>query len=164
MRERQVKTLARALAYDENLTARAGSAVVLAVLYRSENPGSEKEATGWFALFSKLESYSIRGLPFHSVLLPFTNVEALDKAVGDRGVVALYVCPGLENEIAAIKRVSQRHKITTIGSQEAQVVGGLALGVFSLNGKLTVVVNLPTSREEGARFDSDLLRLARVIQ
>ena len=157
-------TLARALAYDENLPSRAGKIVALAVLYKPENPASEKEARESFALFHKLESYNIVGLPFHSFLLPFTSPEVLDEAVGAQGIVALYVCPGMENEIPGIKRISRKHKTTTIASREEQVTAGLALGVFSLDRNLIVVVNLPVSREEGARFSSDLLRLAKVIQ
>ena len=163
VRERQVKTLARALAYDENLPSRAGKSVVLAVLYKFGNPASEKEAAESFAQFAKLESYRLLGLPFHSVKLPFTTAELLDAAVGSQGIVALYVCPGMEDEIANIKRISRKHKTTTIASREEQVAG-LSLGVFSIDRNLTVIVNLPVSREEGARFSSDLLRLAKVIQ
>ena len=164
IRERQVKTLARVLAYDDNLAARAGSRVVLVVLYKAGNPDFEKEATGWFTEFSKLESYKVRGLPFHAVMAPFTSEEALDKATAELKAVALFVCPSLEDATATIKQFSQKHKTTTIGSREEQVTDGLALGVFSLNGKLVVEVNLPASRAEGAKFDSDLLRLAKVIQ
>ena len=159
-----MKTVARALAYDSNLVGRAGSQVVLAVVYKAGNPNFEKEAAAWFAEFSKLESYKVRGQPFHAVMAPFTSEDALDKTMGELHAVALFVCPGLEDEAAAIKRLSQKHKITTIGSREEQVTAGLALGVFSLSGKLVVVVNLPASRAEGAKFDSDLLRLAKVIQ
>jgi hypothetical protein len=162
--ERQVKTLARALAYDENLLSRAGRAVVLAVLYKVGNAASEREAAESSALFAKLESYNVLGLPFHSVKLPFTSAEALDAAVGAQGLVALYVCPGMEGEMASIKRISRRRKATTIASREEQVTAGLALGVFLIDRKLTVIVNLPVSQEEGARFGSDLLRLAKVIQ
>ena len=164
VRERQAKTLARALAYDENLPSRAGKKVVLAVLYKFGNPASEKEAAESFAQFAKLESYRLLGLPFHSVKLAFTNAEVLDEAVGGQGIVALYVCPGMEDEIGNIKRISRKHKTTTIASREEQVTAGLTLGVFTIDRNLTVFVNLPVSREEGARFSSDLLRLAKVIQ
>jgi YfiR/HmsC-like len=164
VREREVKTLARVLAYDENLAGRAGSRVVLAVLYKPGGPDLEKEGAAWFAFFSQLESYTARGLPFHVIMLPFTTAEALEKSIADLKVVALYVCPGLEGDIAAIKRVSQKRKSTTIASREEQVTAGLALGVFSDHGKLVVVVNLPAARAEGAQFGSDLLRLAKVVQ
>jgi hypothetical protein len=164
VRERQVKTIARALAYDGNLPGRAGGTVVLAVLYKPGNPVSEKEATESFALFTKLESYSILGLPFHSVKLPLTGAQSLEETVRGLGVVALYVCPGMEEQMGNIKRISRKLKVTTIASREDQVLAGLALGVFSTDGRLVVEVNLPASREEGARFGSDLLRLAKVIQ
>ncbi len=164
VRERQVKTIARALAYDENLPSRAGGTVVLAVLYKPGNPVSEEEATESFIRFAKLESYSILGLPFHSVKLPFTDARGLGEAVGGQGIVALYICPGMEDQIGNIKRISRKLKVRTIASREDQVMAGLTLGVFSTNGRLVVEVNLPASREEGARFSSDLLRLAKVIQ
>ena len=164
VRERQVKTLARVLAYDENLTGRAEYTVELAVLYRSGSPDSEKEASAWFDAYSKLGSYSIRGLPFHAFLLPFTTAEAVEKSIVDAKAVALYVCPGLDHELATIRKISQRRKATTVASREEQMTAGLALGVFPDQGKLVLVVNLPQSRAEGAQFGSELLRLAKIIQ
>jgi hypothetical protein len=164
VRDRQVKTLARVLAYDESLTKRAGSRVVIGVLYKAGSPDVQNEPTEWFAAFSKLESYNIRGLPIHAVMLPFTTPEVLQESVSGRNIVALYICPGLEGEIANIKRISRERKTTTIASREDMVHAGLTLGVFSEHGKLSVVVNLAASRAEGAQFGSDLLRLAKVIQ
>ena len=41
---------------------------------------------------------------------------------------------------------------------------GASVGVFLVEGKATLFVNLPSSKLEGVDFGSDLLRLAKVIK
>jgi hypothetical protein len=63
-----------------------------------------------------------------------------------------------------IKSVSRQRKVLTVASQEGHLKLGLSLGVFDIGGKNTIMVNLEASREEGAVFGPELLRLATVVR
>ena len=103
-------------------------------------------------------------MPLHVVKIAYGGKDALHGAVSSQGIDALYVCPGLEGDQGGIREESRRDHILTIASREDQLTSGLSLGVFVFDGKTTITVNLPASKEEGAAFSSELLRLARVIR
>lgn len=162
--DRQALILTRALSYDNNLRSRAGDTVVVAVLYRSGNGGSEAMADAAFKAFKALENVKIQDLPFRAVKVPFSSKESLKAAIGAQGIDALYACVGLEGDVGAIKEVSHKDHVLSIGAREEFVQGGLSLGVFLTDGKATITVNLQSSRDEGAALSSELLRLARVLR
>jgi hypothetical protein len=154
----------RALAYDTKLKARTGDSVVLAVLFRPDQPSSKSAADAVARAFKPLENVRVQELPFKVVEQPYTSKGDLQAAIGAQGIDALYVVGGLEGELSSIKEISRKRQVLTIGAREQLVADGLSLGVFVVDGKNTITVNLAASREEGAAFTSDLLRLARVIK
>jgi hypothetical protein len=161
---KQALLLARVIAYDAKLAERAGKAVDIGVLVKSGNRDSERMADLIIKAFSPLESTTLVGLPLRIVRLSFAGREVLDRTVQDRGIDTLYVCTGLEANLADIKAVARARKVLTVGSQEAQVKQGLSLGMFVVGGKKTIVVNLQASREEGVVFAPELLRLATIVR
>jgi hypothetical protein len=162
--DKQAVILARALAYDDNLKTRAGDSLVIAVIFKASAGGSESAADGVVRAFKAIEGVKVQGLPLRVVKLAFSGKDALHGAVTSQGIDALYVCAGLEGDQSAIRDESRRDHILTIASREEQLTAGLSLGVFLFDGKTTITVNLPSSKEEGAAFSSELLRLARVIR
>jgi hypothetical protein len=162
--DRQALILVRALAYDNNLRTRAGDAVVLAVVSRGGNAASEAAAQDMLKAFRSLERIKVQQLPFRAVMLPYPGKAALKSAVTAQGIDVLYICGGLESELSAIKEFSRHEHLLTIGAKPEFVENGLSLGVFIIESKNTITVNLGASREEGAAFGADLLRVGRVIR
>ncbi len=161
---RQAAALTRALAYDANLAGRAGASVSLAIVYPRDNVASQIEAQQWQAQFANLEKLRVLGLPFRVLRLPYQGPASLLKAIEAEGLDAIFVCPGLEAEAAAIRKITRQRKVVSMASREDMVRGGLSIGVFLVNDKNTLLVNLPASREEGAQFSAELLSLARVLR
>jgi len=161
---RRAIVIARVLAYDGALAARAGATLVIGVLYKKGNPASERGAEEAVKSFKPLESVMVASLPFRALAAPFAGASALEALIDKEGVDALFLCDGLDAEMTAIKQISHKRKVLTLGTQESQMKAGVALGVVTESGKLQIVVNLAFSREEGAEFSSDLLRIARVIK
>ena len=162
--DRQVLILSRALAYDSNLKSRAGDDLVVGVLGKAGHGPSEDAASTMARAFRSLISVKVQGLPVRTVQLAYTTAGALASALEARGVDVLYLVPGLEDELPAIAELTRRRHVVTMGSRQEQVARGLSLGVFAVEGKPTIVVNLAASKAEGASFGSDLLRLAKVIR
>jgi hypothetical protein len=161
---RRAVALVRALAYDSSLGDRAGDAVVLAVLFKKKNARSEKSAQIVGEAFKQLESLRVVGHPFRRLVVPFSGAADLEDLVQREGVDALFLCEALDGDLAAIKQVTHRKKVLTTGSTEAQVRAGVALAAVAEGLQLPLYVNWRESRDEGASFGSDLLRLARVIR
>jgi hypothetical protein len=161
---RQVVIIMRALAYDANLKTRAGGTINLGILYKKDNVRSEQMASIMTKAFGALASTPVAGLPIAVARLSYGGAEALRKSVGAMGIDILYVCEGLDGDVGAITEVTRRTKVLTVGSRQEQVPKGLSLGVFQVDGRTSILLNLPASRQEGAAFAADLLRLATVIR
>jgi hypothetical protein len=161
---RQVLILTRALAYDGNLKTRAGTDLLIAVLGKANNSGSEELASSMSRAFRGLGNVKVQGLAVRATQLNYTGASALAAAIESQGIDAIYICPGLDSELPGIFEATRRLKVVTLASRQEYVQRGLSLGVFAVEAKPTIVVNLPASKLEGAAFGSDLLRLAKVIR
>jgi hypothetical protein len=161
---RQVLIVLRALAYDSNLKTRAGETINIAVMHRKANSASERSADDITQAFKTLQSTLVAGLPIDVTHLPYSGSDSLKKAILGLGIDLLYVCEGLDGEIDTIKEITRDTSVLSVGTQRTYVERGLSFGVFELDGKNTILLNLPASRHEGAAFASDLLRLAKVLR
>jgi hypothetical protein len=163
-RARLAKAITRALAYDGNLVARAGPSVSMAVLYRTGDAASQREAEAWHEQFRQLTSLRILGLPFESLLLGFRSPGEFRNAIVEKGIDAVFVCSGLEKDLIAIQKVTRERKVTSVASREEQVTEGLSLGVFPVDSRAVLFVNLSAAKEEGAAFSGDMLKLAKIVR
>jgi hypothetical protein len=161
---RQALILMRALAYDEDLHVRAGGTINVAVVFKRGSVDSEAMAARMVRAFAALAVTEVAGLPVAASSVAYGGPESLRKAVATGGIDAIYVCDGLESEIAAVAEISRQAKALTLGSRAEYVRAGLSLGVFGGGGKTVILLNLPASRQEGAKFAADLLRLATVLR
>jgi hypothetical protein len=161
---RQATMLVRAIAYDGNLAKRAAGEVTIAVLRKNGDAPDATVADEMERAFADLGSIKIAGLPVRVLGLVYGGPEALAKTVADQGIDTLYVCPALQREVAGIRTVTREHAVLTLASRPEQLKAGLSLGVFPVDGKSVIMVNVGATREEGAAFGSDLLRLARLVK
>jgi hypothetical protein len=164
VRERHATILVKTLSYDQKILNRAGKEVVVAVLYREGEDGAVDEAEAWRQAFGKPASLRFLDLPFRTLKLPLGTTEHLRKAIAQEGIDALFVLGATKEDLVGIQKVTRETKILTLASREEQVTAGLSLGVFVIDGKTTLIVNLTASREEGAVFSSEILKLAKVIK
>lgn len=164
LRERHATILVKALSYDEKFVERAGKEVVVAILYRAAEAGAADEAEAWRQAFAKLASLRFLGLPFRTLRLPLASPEQLAKGIAQEGVDALFVLGSSKEELGGIQKVARQQKVLTMASREEQVSAGLSLGVFVIDGKTSLLINMTASREEGAVFSSEILKLAKVIR
>jgi hypothetical protein len=162
--DRQVPILTRALAYDDNLKARAGDELVVAVLAKPGNSLSDQAAEGVHRAFKGLAGIKVQGLPLRAIRLNFTGGAHLVTAIQSQGIDALYLSPGLETDLGTILEVSKQQHVLSLGSRPDHINKGVSLGVFLIAAKPTICVNLGASKAEGAAFGSDLLRLAKVVR
>lgn len=164
LEEKSAPIIARAMAYDYNLKSRAGSMIVMAVLYRAGDSSSEASADRWVSALRSLESVTIQGARLRVSKVAFSGSEKLTTDAQSGEIDVLLVGDGLDGELSAISRVSRAKDLLTIGTRERHARDGLSMAVFNEGGRNVISVNLPATQAEGVNFASDLLRLARVIR
>jgi hypothetical protein len=153
--------LLRVLAYDRNVTKRAGKTVTVAVVYKRGDVESElvrgQIAT---ALSEAAKRVTVATLPVKVVSLGMSG--NLDGELAAMKPAAAYVCPGLQDAVAGIAKITRARSILSFGGTDRYVASGLSIGLVPRSSKTAIVVNLPSSKAEGAALDAALLRVAEV--
>lgn len=159
----QANILARVLAYDRNLKARAGDSVVVGVVYAPSSSASTAEAEEIFTTFKSLEKFVLLGLPLKVEKVAFTDAAMLKATIKERGIDALFVCSALDADLAAIIATARELDTITLTGQRRYVSQGIAIGSVVIDGKPALVFNRAASEAEGSQFSSQFLSLTTSI-
>lgn len=159
----QALLLMRVLAYDRNLAARAGDSPVIAIVFDAGDESSKRARSGIVAAFEKVAaSRTVGGGATKLVSLAYGG--DFERELSRSGATAVYLCPGLNGAVSAITRTTQKHKALTLTGERAYVEAGASIGVVPEGGKAKILVNLKSTRNEGADLPAAFLRVAEVLQ
>jgi len=162
--DRQPPILVKVLAYDGNLKSRAGSEVVIGFLFKSGNANSEHAADEIMKAFAALGAAKVQGLPIKAAKVAYETAAGMVGAIKSQGLDVIYICSGLDAELPAILELTRLQKVLSVAGVEEYFTKGASFGVFVLDNKPALHINLAASRGEGVDFGSDLLRLAKVVK
>lgn len=162
--DKQVAVLVRAMSFDRGLKARVGQRLDVLVLYARDDVASAEMATSVKSAFDLLAGMSVQGAPLAAQSIGIVDAAGLQQALKSRDFDAVYVCSGLDDLIAPLRRETASLGVLSIASSSANVAAGLSLGLDLSGPKPTLVVNLAQARAERVDFASTMLNLARVIR
>jgi hypothetical protein len=77
---------------------------------------------------------------------------------------AIYVAPGLGDNVGAIIGGSQKSKILSFTGSPEFVTAGVSVGFGNDSGKPVIWVNIASAKSEGADLDVALLRVAKIVK
>ena len=162
--ETQYLMLRKALAFERGLLARTDKEIVVGVLYQSRHPSSLAFLVKLREAIKKVdvERFTTRPLRFVEIEL-HENFDFARDSTKQRFEV-FYLGPVHTWEVKALTEISRARKILTFTGVPAQVEAGLTLGVIISENRPLLLINLPAARAEGAEFDAQLLRLARILE
>ena len=158
----EAKILLRAISFDRALPARAGSEVVISVVYDARASGGERERDGRVLAFRKLSGRTMAGLPMRVTSLDCSPSKSLDDAL--RGVDIVYLTSGAKDCVRALTAATRKLRIASLASGRALVELGVTIGVTIEGARPKLLVNLKASKAEGLDLASQMLQLAEVIK
>ncbi len=154
----------RMLGYDRSLRSRAGPSVDIAVVFKAADKGSTRWHEEMLRAFEALQPQTIQGLGFSVLAHPYKDEPGLSDFVNRKGVDVVYLTPGLEGELPAVRAVCRERKLTSIGAVRTAVEQGIAVAVVAKGDSPHLLVNLPAAQAVGMELNSKLLQLAEVIR
>ena len=158
----QAELLAKLETYDRNFAARAGATARVLIVVKPGSKKSELSAEDMKAALSRLER--IGGLPHQETLVSYAGAEALAARCRAERAAVVYVTPGLDDEVDAIRAALSAADVLTLSAVAEYVPRGLVLGFELESGKPKIVINLEQARLQHVNFPSDLLRLMKVYR
>lgn len=156
----QALLLLRILAYDHNIANRVDNKkVTILVISKTDSDSAAADMTSVLkeiAKSTKLSGNSIQvsRVTFDEKSFDLSKVKA----------AAIYVAPGLGDNIAAITGGSQKNKMLSFTGSPEFVTSGVSVGFGNDSGKPVIWVNIPAAKSEGADLDVALLRVAKIVK
>lgn len=162
--DKQVPLLLKILTYDRQFEAKAGSEVVIGIVYAAADPDSAPAMEALSATLSGFAGKTVKKLPIKYWQIPYSTPDRLEAIVKEKGINVIYVCPGNDKNLPAIIKLAKGGRITTLTGIPEYVKKGLSVGVGERSGKPQIYINLDASKAEGSDFDASLLRIAEVVR
>jgi hypothetical protein len=161
----QALLLLRILAYDRNITKRAGKTVSVLVLARQGDHASEERARQLVGAFEEVaREVVVAGLPVKAEMLLARDAAALDSGLESSPAALVFVDEAFAPAVPDLARVTRRRGALSAGGSREFAEAGLAVAVVLRQARASVVVNLQAARQEGADLASALLAVAELVR
>ncbi|MFL5517379.1 MAG: YfiR family protein [Gemmatimonadales bacterium] len=161
----QVTLLLKILTYDRFFVVKAKSALTIGVLYVASDPESVRAKDEILKTLQQVADRTIKNVPIRAQALEYRDPVNLGNTVRTSGINVLYITPGNADTLQAVLRLSHTRGITTATGVPDYVQRGVAVGIgIKPDKKPDILINLPSSRQEGSDFDASLLRIATVVK
>lgn len=161
----QALLLLRILAYDHNLASRTDNKTVTIVIVSktgsSESDDAAAELAGVIREIAK--STTIANNTIQVARLAYSD-KTFDADVARYKPAAVYVAPALGDAVATITATTQSRKLLSFTGMGDAVNAGISVGFALDDGRPQILINLPSSRREGADLDVALLKAAKIVK
>jgi hypothetical protein len=154
--------LLKVLTYDVNFDSRGSGDFV--ILVASDTGNTEKRK----ALLKDLEAVpvtKVKNRTIKYVGIELRDEQSLQADIDKNKASAVLAVPGTPPSfVKTISEVSQDNQLYALALEAAMVEQALPVGVTMAGGKPQIIINERASKGVGARFETSVLKLARVIQ
>jgi len=158
----QVALFTKVADYDRTLPGLTAGVVRVIVLTRHGSPESSAAAGQVVDALAGIPR--IGGLPHEDTLVAFTDAGALAALCRARSISIVYLTPGLADVAEAVSKALTGVPVLTVSASGEGARNGAVLGFELIASKPKLLVHLPSSRNQGVRLSSDVLKIATVIE
>jgi len=162
--EQQVPLLIKILNFDRNLRRNANKQIVFAILYqkmyrKSLDVKNEFEQTISKYSLTKIDTFQIK-----FIVIDVNEDSDLASVIARNQVNMIYLAPVKATNIGDITTISRQKQITSMTGVPEYVNEGISIGVGVKGDKPQILINLNSAKAEGINFNSQLLKLAKIIE
>ena len=156
----QAELLAKLVGFDRNFTARAGSKAVIILAAVPGDADSMSAALEMKAAFARLPT--VGNLPHEELVVTQSSPAALADAVRSKRAAILYLGPGFEKQVPAIRDALSSLNVLSVGAIPSYVPSGIVLGFDLVSGRPKLLIHVPQARKQSVAFPASVLNLMKV--
>ena len=160
----QMTLLLKTLTYDQKLKDRCQDAINIGILYVNNDQSSVEAKDEVIKVLNENSDRTISKLPFYFRELRWHSADSLLIHIQSFKINIIYVCPGNENNVDAIRKLSTSKQVLTMTGMPGYVDKGLSVSIGIKNEKPQIIINLEATKAEGVDFDPKLLRIAKIVE
>lgn len=154
--------LLKVLTYDVNFDSRGAGPFVVLVM---SEPGQSAARSALMGTLKDLAVTEVKKRPLKFVSIDFKDEAQLQGEIDKNKASALLVVPGTPTaSLKSIWDVAQDNQLYALGLDAESVQSFFPVGVTMAGDKPQILINEKSSKAVGARFETVVLRMAKVIQ
>jgi len=161
--EVQLPIIMKVLSLERNLNAKAQTKgkINLGVVYQSKFRNSLL-AKNYAELFFK-ENSKLLNRDLIVTLISINDNYDVEQTLANTKFDVILLTPLRAVNIESIANLTERLKILTVSLIPDYTNSGISVGIELIDDKPRIIINTTSSKLEGANFNSDLLKLSRII-
>ena len=158
----QAQLLSKLSVYDRNFAARAGDVALVLIVVKSGSAKSGLSGATIKAALAQLDRFG--GLRHEEPIVQFESAAALASLCRSKRAAVVYVTPGLDSEIDAIKSSLAGVDVLSVAAVPEYVPRGIVVGFEVVSGKPKLSINIAQARQQRVDFKADVLKLMKVYR
>ncbi len=162
--EDQAPLFFKILSFNRNLKVKSGDKLTIAVIYQEKYRSSKVAQNEFVAFVKNNKELQINGFRVKCVPVDLADLTAPVSSLNLKEIDAFYVTPIRAFDITEICRLSRTRKIITMSGVPDYVSEGISIGLDIEDEHPKILINLNAARSEGIDFNSQLLKLVKVIE
>jgi hypothetical protein len=162
--EVQLALFEKIISFDRNLKPRVGNQIILGILYEEDFRTSLNVMDDFLESMDASQVKQVGGIPIRCVPLAINGETDFALILTRSNVNVLYVAPLRAVDMEKITAVTRAKHILTLAGVPEYVESGLAIGIGTRGEKPLILINIGAAKAEGSDFNSQLLKLAKVIR
>lgn len=160
--EQQTLIALRILAYDYTLPRRAGGTVRIGIVHGEGTPSTTCSAKMRGAVKAVIGRVVVSGMPIDVAALDAAKVSG--EELTRRKISVVYVCRGVEDNMAQIVRAARAAHALTFTDQLDYLERGVSIALTKDAARVGISINLVAAGAEGTKFNSQFLRQTKVVK
>ena len=154
--------LLKVLTYDVNFDARGAGPFVLLVV---SEPSQSADRSALMGSLKDSSVTEVKKRPLKYIAVDYRDEGQLQAEIDKNKASAILVVPGASTAaVKAIWEVAQDNQLYALALDAETVQSFFPLGVTMVGDKPQIIINEKSSKAVGARFETVVLRMAKVIQ
>lgn len=154
--------LLKVLTYDVNFDARGAGPFVLLVV---SEPGQSADRSALIGSLKDSSVTEVKKRPLKYIAVDYRDEAQLQGEIDKNRASALLVVPGTPlATVKALWEVAQDNQLYALALDAETVQSYFPVGVTMVGDKPQIIINEKSSKAVGARFETVVLRMAKVIQ
>lgn len=162
--EEQAPLLLKILSFDRTLKTKSADNLTIGVLYQDKFRTSKMAANEFVSFLKDNNDLHVNKLKVKCVLINLADLNDQKATTILQNVDAFYIAPLRAFDIYEITKISRAKKIATMSGVPEYINAGISIGLDLVAEHPKILININSAKSEGIEFNSQLLKLAEVIE
>ncbi len=158
--ELQAVFFIRTLIYEHNTGAQTQKSIKLAIVHQAEPLAVEE----LIHTFSTASTNGIKGKPVEVVAIPFNKISDLRERISALSIDAVYIDKSANEALSSILQVTRALQTPSFASSLDMVKKGASLGVYLVDARPRLIINLRAAQLENIVLPAGVLRVSTLIK